>query len=57
MDLNSNFTQGGPNMEEVTEGWKMLYNEIYNLYSCPNTITVITSRRMRWVVHVACIER
>jgi hypothetical protein len=33
-----------------------LYNEeIHNLYSLLNIIRVITSRRMRWVEHVALV--
>jgi hypothetical protein len=29
--------------------------ELHNLYSSPNIIRVIKSRRMRWVGHVACM--
>jgi hypothetical protein len=37
--------------------WRRLHNdELNNLYSSPNIIWVIRSRRMRWVGHVACIE-
>jgi hypothetical protein len=37
--------------------WRRLHNDEYNsLYSSPNIIRVIRSRRMRWVGHVACIE-
>jgi flagellar motor switch protein FliM len=39
----------GPMMEELTEGWKRLHNEVCNLYASPNIIRVIKSRRMRWV--------
>jgi hypothetical protein len=36
-----------PKRDEVTGGWGKLYNEeLHNLYSSPNTIRVITSRRM-----------
>jgi hypothetical protein len=38
----------------VTGGWKKLHNEeLHNLYSSPNTIRMIKSRRMRWAGHVA----
>jgi hypothetical protein len=38
----------------VIGGWKKLYNEeLHNLYSSPNIITMIKSRRMRWTVHAA----
>ena len=29
--------------------------QLYDLYSSPNIIWVITSRRIRWVGHAACI--
>jgi hypothetical protein len=38
----------GPKREEVTEGWRKLHNdELHNLYSSPNIIRMITSRKMR----------
>jgi hypothetical protein len=35
-------------------GWRKLHNEeLHNLYSSPDIIRVIKSRRMRWAGHVA----
>jgi hypothetical protein len=33
------------------------YDELHNLYSSPNIVRVIKSRRMRWAEHVACMGR
>jgi hypothetical protein len=44
----------GPKRDEVTVEWRRLHNEELNdLYSLPNIIRVIKSRRMRWAGHVA----
>jgi hypothetical protein len=44
----------GPKRDEVTEEWRRLHKEKFNyLYSSPNIIRVIKSRRMRWAGHVA----
>jgi hypothetical protein len=44
----------GPKRDEVTGEWRRLHNkELYALYSSPNTIQVIKSRRLRWAGHVA----
>jgi hypothetical protein len=44
----------GPNRDEVTGKWRKLHNEELNdLYSSPNTLRVIKSRRMRWAGHIA----
>jgi hypothetical protein len=38
----------GPKRDEVTGDWRKLHNEeLHNLYSSPNIIRVIKSRRMR----------
>jgi hypothetical protein len=47
----------GTNRDEVTGDWRRLHNEeLHNLYSSPNIITMITSR-MRWAMHVVRMER
>jgi hypothetical protein len=44
----------GPKRDEATGEWRRLYNEELNdLYSSPNIIRVIKSRRMRWAGLVA----
>jgi len=41
---------------EVTGEWRELYNDDLNvLYSSPNIVRVINSRRVRWAGHVARI--
>jgi hypothetical protein len=46
----------GPNKDEVTGEWRRLYNEtFYALYSSPNIIGLIRSRRLRWAGHAACM--
>jgi hypothetical protein len=38
----------------VTREWKKLHNEELNdLYSLPNIVRLVKSRRMRWAEHVA----
>jgi hypothetical protein len=44
----------GPKRDAVTGEWRKLHNEELNdLYSLPNIVRVIKSRRMRWAGHVA----
>jgi len=44
----------GPERDEVTGEWRKLHNEELNdLYSLPNIVRVVKSRRMRWAGHVA----
>jgi hypothetical protein len=43
-----------PKRDGVTGGWIKLHNEeLHDLYSSPNIIRIIKSRRMRWAGHVA----
>src|SRR5215469_11694499 len=44
----------GPKRVEVTGEWRKLHNEeLKDLYSLPNIVRVVKSRRMRWAGHVA----
>jgi hypothetical protein len=44
----------GPKRDEVAGEWRKLHNEELNgLYSLPNIVRVVKSRRMRWAGHVA----
>jgi hypothetical protein len=44
----------GPKRDEVTGEWSKLHNEeLHNLYSSPDIIRQVKSRRMRWAGHVA----
>ena len=44
----------GPSGDEVTGEWRRLHNEELNdVYSSPNIVRVIKSRRNRWAGHVA----
>jgi hypothetical protein len=48
----------GPKRNEVTGEWRRLHNEeLYALYSSPDIIRVIKSRRLRWAGHVARMGR
>jgi hypothetical protein len=44
----------GPKRGEVTGEWRRIHNEeLHALYSSPNIIRVIKSKRLRWAEHVA----
>jgi len=44
----------GPKRDEVTGEWRKLHSEeLSNLFSLPNIVRVVKSRRMRWAGHVA----
>jgi hypothetical protein len=46
----------GPKRDEVIGEWRKLHNEeLHNLYSSPDIIRQVKSRRMRWAGHVACM--
>ena len=46
----------GSRRDEVKWEWTRLYNEELNdLYSSPNFVRVIKSRRIKWAGHVACM--
>ena len=43
---------------EITGEWRKLHNvELYALYSSPNIIRNLKSRRLRWAGHVARTEQ
>ena len=47
----------GPKRDEVRGDWRKLHNEELNdLYSLPNNIRLIKSRRMSWARQERCIE-
>jgi hypothetical protein len=43
-----------PNTGEIIVGWRKLHEELRNLFSSPNTIRMINSRRMTWAGYVTC---
>jgi hypothetical protein len=47
----------GSKEDEIIGGWRKLHNEaLHGLYSSPNVIRMIKSRRMRWKGNVARME-
>jgi len=47
----------GPRRDEVTGKWRRLHKkELIDLYSSPNIVRAIKSRRMRWAGHVARVD-
>jgi hypothetical protein len=47
----------GPKREE-DGSWRKLHNdELHSLYSSPNILRVIKSRRTRWAGHLACMGK
>ena len=52
--VNNTLKVFGPKRDEATGEWRKLHNEELNdLYSLPNIVRVVNSRRMRWAGHVA----
>jgi hypothetical protein len=47
----------GPKREEDGSCRKLDNDELHSLYSSPNIVRVIKSRRMRWAGHVAGMEK
>ena len=48
----------GPKRDEVTREWRKLHNEeLSDLYSLPNIVRVVKSRRIRWAGDMAEGER
>jgi hypothetical protein len=48
----------GPKRDKVTGEWRKLHNyELNDIYSSPNIVLEIKSRRIRWAGHVACLGR
>jgi hypothetical protein len=46
----------GHKRDEVTGEWRKLHNEeLHNLYSSPDIIRQVKSRRIKWAGHVACM--
>jgi hypothetical protein len=43
----------GPKEDEVTGAWRRLHNEkLHDVYSSPNIVQVIKSRRVKWAREV-----
>jgi hypothetical protein len=47
----------GPKKEEVVGGWRRLHDEVlHNLYTSPNIIRMVKSRRVRGMGHGHALE-
>ena len=47
----------GAKKDEIIEEWRKLHNsELHALYSSPNIIRNLQSKRVRWAGHVVLIE-
>jgi len=45
-----------PKAEKLAIGWRRMHNEkFHNMYSSPDFIRVIKSRKMRWEGHAGCM--
>jgi hypothetical protein len=54
---NKELRISGPKRDKVTGDWRRLHNEeFHDLYSSPNIICVIKSRRLRWAGHIVCMK-
>jgi hypothetical protein len=48
----------GPRRDEVTGGWRNLYNEeLQDSYSSPCIVRMIKSRRMRWAGYITRMKK
>ena len=48
----------GAKRDKITGEWRNLHNaELHALYSSPNIIRSLKSRRLRWVGHIAHMEQ
>jgi hypothetical protein len=46
----------GPKRDEVTGEWRKMHNkELHNLYSSPDIIRYVKSRKIKCAGHVACM--
>jgi len=43
--------------QRTTGRWRKTNDDFHHLYSSTNIITMVTSRRMKWARHVACVGR
>jgi hypothetical protein len=44
----------GPKREEVARDWRRLHNEeLHNVYTSPDIVMMVKSRKMRWMGHGA----